>query len=95
MKFFTYKIIFLWLCIAQLIANQRIYAQTNATPAVNISLTITPPYSPYYADYTGIKASTVLMLLQNTTNETRTIKLSGSLTGDNGIKIWTKSNYVP
>lgn len=63
--------------------------------SVNISVNITPPYSPFYSDYAGINASKVLLTLQNLTNTTKNIKLTGQLEGDNGIRITTKSNYVP
>src|SRR5689334_10911731 len=63
--------------------------------SVNINVNIIPPYSPYYSDYAGPNASKVLLILQNLTNTTKTIKLTGQLEGDNGIRISTKSNYVP
>lgn len=68
-------------------------AQTSTS--VNVTVTLTPPYSPYYSDYSSINASKVLLILQNTSGTAKSIKLSGTLTGDNGIKITTKSNYVP
>lgn len=63
--------------------------------SVNVNVTIVPPYSPYYADYSGSNASKVLLIVQNLTSTARSIKLTGQLEGDNGIKITTKSNYVP
>ncbi|RYF21222.1 MAG: hypothetical protein EOO42_10955, partial [Flavobacteriales bacterium] len=63
--------------------------------SVNISVNITPPYSPFYSDYSGANASKVFLTLQNLTNATKNIKLTGQLEGDNGIRITTKSNYVP
>lgn len=64
-------------------------------PTVNITVNIIPPYSPYYSDYAGQNASKVLLLVQNLSATAKTIKLTGQLEGDNGIKITTKSNYVP
>jgi hypothetical protein len=69
-------------------------AQTN-TPEININVSILPPYSPYYADYSGPNAGKVLLIIQNLTATQKTVKLVGQLTGDNGIKISTKSTYVP
>ncbi|WP_199140844.1 hypothetical protein [Pedobacter sp. ASV12] len=77
--------LFLW--------NARtVYAQTNA---VNITVNIIPPYSPYYSDYSGPNASKVLLIIQNTSPGQLKLKLTGQLQGDNGIKISTKSTYVP
>ena len=81
----------LQLCFLQ----HPVSAQTNAAPTVNINLTLTPPYSPYYADYSGIDAAKVLLILQNTGADAKQVKLAGTLTGDNGIKVWTKSTYIP
>lgn len=63
--------------------------------SVNITVNITPPYSSFYSDYSGVNASKVFLTLQNLTNTTKNIKLTGQLEGDNGIRITTKSNYVP
>ena len=62
---------------------------------VNITVNILPPYSPYYSDYSGVNASKVLLILQNTTSNQVKVKLAGQLTGDNGVKIATYTNYVP
>ena len=70
--------------------NSGVLAQS-----VNINVNITPPYSPFYSDYSGANASKVFLTLQNLTNTTKNIKLTGQLEGDNGIRITTKSNYVP
>jgi|GEM_PF-2685197 len=70
-------------------------AAQTAPPSVNITLTITPPYSSYYSDYSGANASKVLLLLQNNSGTQLSLKLVGQLTGDNGIRIATKANYVP
>ncbi|MEE1945415.1 hypothetical protein VRU48_09870 [Pedobacter sp. KR3-3] len=71
---------------------KTVYAQTNA---VNITVNIVPPYSPYYSDYSGPNASKVLLIIQNTSASQLKLKLTGQLQGDNGIKISTKSTYVP
>jgi len=70
-------------------------AMGQAVNSVNITVSITPPYSPYYSDYAGINAGKVLLIVQNLSNTQRSIKLAGQLTGDNGIRLTTKSNYVP
>jgi hypothetical protein len=70
-----------------------LFAQTPAQ--VNISVNISSPYSPFYADYAGQNASKVLLIVQNLTSTQKKIKLTGQLSGDNGITISTKSTYVP
>ncbi|MBT2561566.1 hypothetical protein J7E50_12045 [Pedobacter sp. ISL-68] len=62
---------------------------------VNINVSISPPYSPFYADYAGQNASKVLLIVQNLTSTQKKIKLTGQLSGDNGITISTKSTYTP
>jgi len=66
-----------------------------AKAQVNINVNIFPPYSPYYADYSGANASKVLLTVQNTSASTLKIKLTGKLTGNNGITISTRLNYIP
>ncbi|RZK60599.1 MAG: hypothetical protein EOO91_00760 [Pedobacter sp.] len=69
-------------------------AQT-AAPQVNINVNILPPYSPYYSDYSGANAGKVLLFVRNLTSTQKRIKLTGELKGNNGIRISTKSTYVP
>ncbi|MEO6630742.1 MAG: hypothetical protein ABIN13_03435, partial [Mucilaginibacter sp.] len=71
-------------------ASSVVRAQT-----VNITVNILAPYSPYYSDYSGVNASKVLLILQNTTSSQVKVKLAGQLTGDNGIRIATYTNYIP
>lgn len=69
---------------------------TAQTPAqVSITVNIIPPYSPYYSDYSGTNAGKVLLIVRNLTATQKRIKLTGELTGNNGIRISTKSTYVP
>ncbi|MFD1631701.1 hypothetical protein [Pseudopedobacter beijingensis] len=72
----------------------QLKAQTDF-PVVNATLTLIPPYSPYYSDYSGINAGKVLLVLQNTGAISQQVKLLATLTGDNGITISTKADYVP
>ncbi|TCD26309.1 hypothetical protein EZ456_13500 [Pedobacter psychrodurus] len=80
----------LLIAILTMVSN-GLFAQAQ----VNINVTVTPPYSPFYADYAGTNASKVLLIVQNLTSTQKKIKLTGQLSGDNGIKISTKSTYVP
>ncbi|BAV10035.1 Carboxypeptidase regulatory-like domain-containing protein [Filimonas lacunae] len=61
---------------------------------VNITIGVTPPYSPYLSNYTSSDANKVFMTLQNTTNNTLQVRLAGSATGDNGIAIQSKPGFV-
>ncbi|MBB2147270.1 hypothetical protein GM921_17345 [Pedobacter sp. LMG 31464] len=68
----------------------------QSVPAqVSVTVNILPPYSPYYSDYAGYNAGKVLLIVRNLTSTQKKIKLTGQLTGDNGVKISTKSTYVP
>jgi hypothetical protein len=78
-----------------LLMSTQVYGQRSVTPTVNIVLNVLPPYSPYYADYSGPNAAKVLLMLQNLSTTPANIKLVGQLEGDNGIRLTTKSNYVP
>jgi hypothetical protein len=62
---------------------------------VSITVNILPPYSPYYSDYSGANAGKVLLIIRNLTNTQKRIKLTGEVVGNNGIKVSTKSTYVP
>lgn len=75
--------------------TSSVFAQTPTTPSVNITVTISSPYSPFYSDYAGPNADKVLLIIQNLSATQKNIKLTGELQGDNGIRISTKSNYVP
>lgn len=83
------------LLLLMIFAFGNVLAQTPATPSVNITVAISSPYSPFYSDYAGPNASKVLLIIQNLSATQKNIKLTGELQGDNGIRISTKSNYVP
>ncbi len=75
--------------------TKNVFAQTPPPSSVNITVNIAGPYSPFYADYAGPNASKVLLIVQNLTATQKKIKLTGRLQGNNGIRITTKSNYIP
>ena len=85
------------IAILCMLSGSFIYSKTmgQTINTVNITISITPPYSPYYSDYSGANAAKVMLIVQNLTNTQKTIKLAGQLTGDNGVKLSTRSNYVP
>lgn len=89
MKFLN-RILVLCLFLIPFVITSKVFAQS-----VNITVNIVLPYSPFYSDYAGPNASKVFLTIQNLTNTTKTIKLTGQLEGDNGIRISTKSTYVP
>lgn len=89
------KTAILLLLMIFVLGKSDVLAQTPTAPSVNITVTISPPYSPFYSDYAGPNASKVLLIVQNLTATQKNIKLAGELVGDNGIKISTRSNYVP
>ncbi|TCC96415.1 carboxypeptidase-like regulatory domain-containing protein [Pedobacter psychroterrae] len=87
------KKLYILLLIAFVFTGKIVLGQ--GANVINITVNIVPPYSPYYSDYSGSNASKVLLTVQNMTNTPQRIKLAGQLQGDNGVKITTKSNYVP
>ncbi len=71
-------------------------AFAQSQPAqVSITINILPPYSPYYSDYSDVSAGKVLLTIRNLSATQKQIKLTGELKGDNGVRITTKSTYVP
>ena len=68
-------------------------AKTFAQP-LQISVTVTPPYSIHLSDYIN-SGDNVLLTIINTSNTTHNYKLITSLTGDNGVSISLKTSYVP
>lgn len=68
---------------------------SKAQNSVNVTLLVTPPYSPYLSDYTEFGQQNVLQL-QNTTAASLQVKLVGSITGlDNGLFLNTEPDYQP
>src|SRR5690349_12114644 len=61
---------------------------------VNVTLVIPPPYSPYLSDYEGLLQHAIVTLT-NQTNTSRSLKLTGSMTGDNGFSAMTEADYLP
>lgn len=70
-----------------------IFAQSNQS--VQASFHILPPYSPYFADYGGANAHKVLMTVHNLFQINRDVKLSITITGNNGFTAHTRPNYQP
>ncbi|RZL48602.1 MAG: hypothetical protein EOP00_08875 [Pedobacter sp.] len=67
----------------------------NQPAQVSITVNILPPYSPYYSDYSGVSAGKVLLIIRNLTATQKRVKITGELKGDNGVRISTKSTYIP
>jgi hypothetical protein len=61
---------------------------------LQIQVSVMPPYSAYLQDYPGT-GQQVRVFLINTSRQTYQVRLSGQLTGDNGIEIRTSPNYRP
>jgi TANFOR domain-containing protein len=73
--------------------------ELQAQGSVTVSLTIAPPYSTKLSDYASIPGKVLITLTNNNTGGpvagTARVFLKAELTGDNGIRIATKSNYRP
>jgi TANFOR domain-containing protein len=59
---------------------------------VNVTLQLIPPYSTRLSDYANNPGKTVI-ILRNTQPRVLTVYLRASITGDNGIQIFTNANY--
>lgn len=63
---------------------------------VVINITTIPPYSPYLSDYLVYENKTLINVTAiGTPGETYNLYFTGSITGDNGISIKTKSDQYP
>lgn len=68
--------------------------QQQPVAQVNITIGVTPPYSPYLSNYTSRDASKVFLTLQNTSAATLQVRLAGSAVGDNGVALRSKPGFV-
>jgi TANFOR domain-containing protein len=59
---------------------------------VTITIAVTPPYSPHISDYIG-QPRKIMATLVNTVNEPVSVYLQGSVTGENGIRVYTDPAY--
>ncbi|HEX6335002.1 MAG TPA: hypothetical protein VFZ78_12295, partial [Flavisolibacter sp.] len=73
-----------------LLGSQVVMGQS----AVNLNLTITPPYPPRLSDY-GSQPGKVILMMQNNMQMPVSVFLRVTITGDNGITAMTSPNYVP
>ncbi len=63
---------------------------------VNVSLNVLPPYSPYIADYVNYQNKTLITLIPNgMPSDVKEVYFRASVVGDNGISVYTKSNFKP
>jgi hypothetical protein len=75
---------------ATVLFSNRAAAQND----IQISLSLAPPYSPYFSDYLVYENKTTLILTgPNALN--RKFFLRGTVTGDNGITISTHTGFKP
>lgn len=68
-----------------------LFAQTNE---VRVTVVVPPPYSSRLEDYSTLEGRAIITL-QNTGSRNLQVKLKGALSGDNGIRIFTKDEYEP
>nr|WP_293837402.1 hypothetical protein [uncultured Arsenicibacter sp.] len=61
---------------------------------LQIQVSVVPPYSAYLQDYAGA-GQQVRIVIINTSQTTYQVRLTGQLTGDNGVDIRTSANYRP
>jgi len=59
---------------------------------VTVSITVPPPYSPYLADYFA-QRNKLMATFFNNSRETLTVYVAGTLSGDNGVMIFTEPGY--
>ena len=75
--------------IAALASSARLDAQP-----ITVATQVFPPYSPYLSDYVGFD-NKILITLTNTSDQDESIRLVGSISGNNGVKITIPNSYVP
>lgn len=68
--------------------------QSRAQNDINLSVNITPPYSPRFTEYVETPGKIVL-IIQNKTNQQKSIYLQGSIKGDNGVSLYSDPNVKP
>ncbi len=76
--------------ITFVLASMLSFAQSD----IGITLNITPPYSPRFADYAETPGK-VLLIVRNNTNQVKNIYLRGMVTGDNGISMSNDATAKP
>ena len=81
---------FKFLNFVLLLLTQFVWSQ--ATPTVNVTVQVLPPYSTYLPDYVN-SSNKVLLTLMSYTNAS--VKLKATITGDNGITVATSDSYRP
>lgn len=86
----------LYRCKTIIYAFALMLASNSAyTQAVSVSTLVLPPYSPRLSDYSEADANRVIITLTNNTPRQVSIKLHLKFTGDNGVRVFTKTSYEP
>ncbi len=84
------RILLIW-CFVWHLSSNILHAQGDK---IIVSIIIPPPYSPYLQDYLQYENKMVIQL-QNLSTQTLSVKLIGSIEGDNGIALRTDPDYLP
>jgi TANFOR domain-containing protein len=84
------------LIVATLMAGlMRSPAPVNAQqPSVMVQVQVAPPYSPYLSDYTTAP-NKLLVRLVNTSQTMVQVRLAGTITGTNGVRITIPTTFIP
>ena len=61
---------------------------------VTVNVSVSPPYTPYLLDYINTPNKLTVQLRNNTRNQL-SVKVLGVLTGDNGVVVRTRPEYLP
>ena len=80
--------------LALFVATFAVGPAMAQTFPLQIQVSVMPPYSAYLQDYPGT-GQQVRIFVINTSRSTYQVRLTGQLTGDNGIEIRTSSGYRP
>ena len=89
-KLYTSLIITLLVCFT---GFQGIQAQATGNE-ITVNVNIIPPYSAKIYKYSKLDEKFVVTLMNNT-RQTYNVRLKGSIQSDNGVKIATKTSYMP
>lgn len=63
-----------------------------ASAQININIRVLPPYQSRISEYAS-RPDLMLLTVTNTGTQPRQIQLTGSITGDNGVRAWVRAGY--
>jgi|GEM_PF-6041805 len=84
------KLIVPFLTLIIIVLGSSIRAQND----IQVITQVLPPYSPYFSDYVSYENRLVIQL-NNTTSETKEVRLTASIIGNNGVSLQLQPSFIP